>query len=79
MSLIEEPAVEAIIGLLFSMILSSKGQSVNEQLATFIISKSWDSISLTDSSSNGVDIVRVHDVEEIVRVAKVSDRIIRGL
>ena len=29
--------------------------------------------------SSGVDIVRVHDVEEIVRVAKVSDRIVRGI
>ena len=28
--------------------------------------------------ANGTDIVRVHDVEEIVRVARVSDMIIRG-
>ena len=48
--------MEAIIGFEVSLILSKRGQSVNEQLAIFIISKLCSSMSSTDFSSKGVHI-----------------------
>lgn len=51
------PAVEATTGLSLRAMRSSSGQSVNEQLATLMISMPCASIRSTDSSSNGVQMV----------------------
>ena len=56
MSSREAPAVDATTGLSVFAIFSSRGQSVKEQLAIFIMSKPWLSIRVTEFSSKGVQI-----------------------
>ena len=71
--------LEELKSLHFPILVGTSRKSFIGQILGLPVDKRLEGTAATVALSiaNGTDIVRVHDVEEIVRVARVSDMIIR--